>query len=241
MTTNNISQKKLRMLCDRALRIYERHEQRYSAIASYKDSLVPAAQSFIEAYDAASLFQQKRNAEMETGRSAVNALYALVRMWMPRIGRDVAGFSPNQLQGNTDSPDQLIGDALRLIDSVETHKDSLPYGENLLTELQSAVDLAQKEWGDAQSALVEQQALQRQIRELGAVASGELVAFRQVLRVALGTSHRDYQALRRSRSKQASEESEVVIDSVETDAPAAQAQPLTNGHNSASAAEGASN
>jgi hypothetical protein len=144
-----------------------------------------------------------------------------------------------------DSPDHVIGDAQRLISAAEAKKDSLAYAEKFLSDMGEALSSAQADWSVARAAIVEQQGLYKQVRELGATASSELVRFRRVLRLVVGSSHHDYQSLRRTRVKQASEETDAVSEVVAIDS-ATDANALTNGHNKsfsseANAVEGASN
>jgi len=225
----NVTQNKLRVLCERALRIYERHEQSDLVISTFGSTLVPAAQAYIQAYDDSRMHIATRNADMEAGHRVIDMLHGRIRTWIPVLSRDISGLSLGEMLARTDSPDHVIGDAQRLLSTVEAKKGSLLYAEKFLSDIGEALSIAREDWSVARTAIVEQQGLYKQVRELGAKASSELVAFRRVLRSVIGSSHHDYQSLRRTRIKQASDETEEVTEVMELDAPVAEAMAVSNG------------
>ncbi len=193
------------MLAPRVFRVLERQQHVDPVITNAKPSAEITAKEFIEAYDAAQLFQTEKILDMENGRRGTYDLYRKISAWKLRIEQDIPGFDSNMCQGRPDSPDKVIGDAERLIALVEQYKESgneLAYADVLLEKIGGALAVAQEEWSEAQNTLVHLQELQSKVREKGNALQKELVCLRGLLRNVLGSNHLDYQKLRSGRIKE---------------------------------------
>ncbi len=62
------SQWKLRRLAKRSIAVFNRHAGVSGAIAAYQGSLIPRAEAYIQAYDAAALYEPRWRKEIAEGR-----------------------------------------------------------------------------------------------------------------------------------------------------------------------------
>ncbi len=213
---------KLRRLAPRALRSLDAHGKATPFLGAFGTTLVPAAQKFIEVFDASRTAEAASN-QVDDGLEAIERLRASVRGWLGHISRDIPDFDGVGL-GAAEVPDDLIAGATRMLHVVTSPKAAhLSYIAAAEADLRAAIDSASREWSEAHARLTEQQDLLRQTREAGTAFQAELVAFRRALRVALGTSHRDYQVLRVRGSLELEPENEAIAPVVAPSAPAAPA------------------
>lgn len=186
---------KLRRLAPRALRALEAHGKTAPFLGAFEMTLRPAAQKFMDAFDASRTAEAASN-QVKAGRDSLERLRASVRGWLGHFGRDVPDFDAAGL-GTADVPDDLIAGATRMLHVVTSPRAvHLSYAAAAEADLRAAIENAAKGWGDAHARLTGQQDLLKQTREAATAFQAELVAFRRALRVTLGTSHRDFQALR---------------------------------------------
>lgn len=195
---------KLRRIADRVLRVHARKGPTSPALAAYDDTLVPKANAFIAAYDAARASEATWRKEMTEGRGAVAALVKRMRAWLPSFTRDVAGFQAGDFADKPDVPDDVLGDATRLFDAAEgaPAKWAGSFEADLTPLFQAAV----KEWQEAEAADAKYQELLRRVRETAAPFDAELQLYRVSLAAVAGTSDKDYQKLRAERAAQKDDE-----------------------------------
>ena len=221
MAELSITQRKLRMLCERVPRVFGRHRGAHPAIEPLGAALLPKANAFVEAYDKVINHEIARKAAMAAGHAAADELYARMRIWQTlveiRVGR--ASWKPST--GSAACPDQLMGDAQRLMALVQQHRDGISCAQECLENVREALANTEQLWMAAQVAQVKHQRLQKRARELGVEANTEIIVFRKLLRAVLGQSHHDYQSLRYRRSKQAEAVGEEmpIADNIEAAAP----------------------
>ena len=235
MSTVVVAQWKLRTLGLRAMRIGPRVAQLDEGLAALSELLVASAQTFIETYDAARAFEAQRGAEMEQGRSAIEALNTRVRVWFGALQRDVPGFESARIEGSIDQPDLLLADAQRMLEVVQAQDGTLAYADKLVTQLSSAMEQAETQWTGAREAIAKQQELRAVARTHALELHKQLVVFRRALRAVVGSSHHDYQNLRTSRMQSEEAQEEVEPESqtaveLEVSQSNVTAPAPTNGH-----------
>ena len=207
MTTTRVagSQKRLRSIAGRAVRVVERQKALDVGVAAVAATLVPAAEAFMEAYDAVTQVQASQRREMKEGRSALVALVKRVRACVAMAHAAGLDFDSRELTGNVDAPDRLLSDANRVVALFTAAASASPQFQPVLEALQSDTVKASEEWAHAQAERVDQQSRQAQAREYALAFQREVVALRRVLRTLVGTSHLDYQALRNARVRRPTE------------------------------------
>jgi hypothetical protein len=200
---------KLRRLAPRAKRVLERRKQEAPVLLAYEPTLVPAADTYVTAYDQAARAQSRWRKENNEGRSAVYELVVAVRSWIPLLVRDVLGFEGVTLSAAA-VPDDAIEEALRVLGIVIDHVDAagnpLPYQDAARGELEAKLNAARKEVSEAEGADATYQQLLAAARTAGEAFHAELKAFRRTLSVVLGRQDRDYQKLRAQRAAQRDED-----------------------------------
>lgn len=200
---------KLRRLASRAKRVLERRKQQAPVLLAYEATLVPAADTFIAAYDQATHAQTSWRKEMAEGRSAVQELVVAVRAWMPLLVRDIAGFNGITLSA-VNVPDDAIEDAERVLGLLVARggaaDNPLPYQDVARGELETKVAAARKEVTEAEAADSDYQQRLATVRATSQTFDTELKAFRRTLESLIGRQDRDYQKLRSQRAAQRDED-----------------------------------
>lgn len=161
------------------------------------------------AYDGVKRFNATWQKEMREGHGAVSDLVGAIRVWLPRLTVDLPHFDRSTF-ADTAVPDDVIEDAERLRDTVESHQElaaqddnplkPLPYAGDLLGQLLPAYSAALKEWHEAEEANSHYQQSLAKTRALAGQLQQELVAFRETLASVVGRSDVDYQKLRDARA-----------------------------------------
>jgi len=120
METENVStaQWKLRELATRALRVIERHKGRDVTLDAFEGTLVPAARSYIEVYDAAPTHESAQGAELREGDDSIADLDRRIRACLGVLTLAVPDFDGSHLMGRTHTPDRLVADGHRVIECV---------------------------------------------------------------------------------------------------------------------------
>lgn len=210
-----IPQWKLRRLAPRAVRVVARHKEKSAAIGLYESTLVPAANKFVELYDASRTAQVSAT-ENNQGAQAVEALRQVVRGWLGALSRDIPGFDIASFTDRQTVADDVIGSGQRLLEVCRNFKDRsgqpLPYQEAVVQALTPAIEAADAEWAEAQDRRVQEQAMRDATRDAAVLLHKELVALRRTLRAVLGTSHLDYRRLRAQASMGSGEEVEEEVE-----------------------------
>lgn len=215
--STKVSQKKLRELAERAVRVIERHTSHVSVRAA-ATSLVPAAEAFAKGYDEGFKFWSDQSSEMEGRRASMVALDKLLKSSLAIVQLVAPGFDTSELTATVETPDRLMVNARRVLEVLAHAGDSVPEGQALIAALKEAADKAEEHLAAAHTSRVELQQSQATVRELAIAFNRELVALRRILRATVGTHHLDFQALRASRVKSVDIEDEddtVVEDEVE--------------------------
>jgi hypothetical protein len=195
----SVSQKRLRELGSRALRVIERHTS-HVAVKAAAGSLVPAEAAYAQVYDDAIKYQASQSSEMELGRGSVVELDKVLKSTLALVRLAIPTFETGAVTGTVETPDRLIVDARRIIEILGHAGDSVHECKALIEALQAALDKAEQSWSKAQTARVALQQSQATVREQALAFNRELVALRRILRAVLGTAHLDYQTLRASRA-----------------------------------------
>ena len=198
----HISQRKLRRLAKRALRIAEAHRGEDPAIDAIVLSLIERVKEFIEIYDAALVSRTSTRPTTTTGRKSVEKLRRALRKWVALLSRDVP-LAPAVATLHSPVPEDVIGTAERLLVVVtETQKqapETIPFAEQAIRALTPDIEAARKESAEARDAIVADQERAQAVRDAATRLQKELVTFRRILRAHLGPHHLDYLALRAHR------------------------------------------
>src|SRR5690606_20804256 len=194
------SQWKLRRLAKRSIAVFNRHAGVSGAIAAYQGSLIPRAEAYIQAYDAAALYEPRWRKEIAEGRGAMFALLTSINAWKPHLARELPGFDIATIGDKPTVPEDLVEDGERLADGLEMIVDgegvTLPWATGGATELRTKADDAERETEEAAAADSTLSELLATVRRTGVELEQDLTLFRKTLRSVLGRSHPDFQKLR---------------------------------------------
>lgn len=195
---------KLRRLAARAKRVQARRSAESPILAAYSTTLPPKADAFITAYDTSAKYINTWRREMIEGKGAVAKLLADMRGWLPLLTRDIPQFDPSSFADKPDVPDDILEDANRLLDTLDSATDadgkSLDYAANAINLLNASLTAANKEWAEAESADSHYQKLLANVRASAAVFDLELQTFRRSLSHVAGRNDKDFQKLRAERA-----------------------------------------
>jgi hypothetical protein len=200
---------KLRRLAPRAKRVIERRKGDAPVIAAYEQTVIPAADRFMAAYDRATQIRGNWKLEAQERQEAVDALAVSLQCWAPLVIRDVKSFDRSAFL-QTSVPDDVIHDAEYLVALVLEHatKNAAPllYQDALIIELNGKLDAAGKEHSEAEAADKDYQQCLADVRDKAQAFQTELTTFRRTLAALLGRSDKDYQKLRMERASRRDED-----------------------------------
>jgi hypothetical protein len=101
-------------------------------------------------------------------------------------------------------PDDVIEDGERMASVIDESREGkgnpLSYQKEALDQLGPAMQVATKEWTEAEAADSEHQKLLAPVRDMADDLHKDLVALRRCLLITVGRSDRDYQKLRSERA-----------------------------------------
>jgi hypothetical protein len=145
----------------------------------------------------AALKRQQRDA-------SVVDLQAIKQRWLPSLERDLPGFNTS---GFTDSkvPEDAVAQSHELRSRVEGRvRDGaqLPYVDTFLTSLTATEERVEAATRAAYEADTQAQQAADEHHAVAVELDDELIAFRKVARIVLGSRHRDYRKLRARLSRQ---------------------------------------
>ena len=207
---------KTRRLAARALRAYERTKDLNPTIGAYRHTLVPAATAFVATYDRLRVLSQRRATERAEGMDAIERLSRLVRGWTVQVEAlgTIEGFVATSYMEKASVPDDVLADAGSFLESVREHvavnPESIPYAEDLITDVEAALDEAQREWTEAEQVRSEYATAVQANKRAEEALHPFLLAFRRTLAAVLGTNSPEYQALRANRISRQDEEDEAL-------------------------------
>jgi hypothetical protein len=139
---------------------------------------------------------------MAEGKSAISTLSKNIRAWLPVLARDIPSFDSSEFNTSPDVPDDVLNDAERLCEIIETvtarDTTALPYADELLGALDTEVPA--REWEEAEAADSTYQKMMAEVRSTADAFDSELQLYRLTLLAVLGRSDRDYQKLRASKA-----------------------------------------
>lgn len=208
--STNTPQWMQRRLAARAKRITQRRAAESPAIAAYLQTIVPMAESYMNAYDRCHKYEANWKKELAEGKGAIAVLLKQIQSWLPLIKRDVLGFNAAEYGDRPQVPDDVIEDGERLASLVEEWRDAkgnpLAYQKEAVAALGAALQAAAKEWGEAEAADKEYQSLAAQVRDFSAAFQKELVPLRRTLMALVGRGDKDFQKLRADRAGQPDED-----------------------------------
>jgi hypothetical protein len=198
-----ITQKLLRRLAPRALRVYERHADKEPGLAAFAASLVVHATAFIEHYDAVREYSSRRFLERKQGKQAIDTVVTKLRIWTPQVARDLTTIKVGDFGNNTDVPEEVIRDAKSLMEHAQNgtvDDEPLAYADALLADLGAAVEAARAQWSEAEAATDGMNELRARARASAVAFERDMVAFRRALVAVIGRTHPDYRKLRIDRA-----------------------------------------
>jgi len=122
----------------------------------------------------------------------------------------------------TRTPEGILDNARSVIIALGKHQE-LPIAAQALSELEAKYENAKAAYDAAQAGRVAVQVKQRELQAVAAAVQKELVKLRAFMRIALGSSHIDYQRLRmrNARASDAAEESPPETAPISTDSASA--------------------
>ncbi|HWN67109.1 MAG TPA: hypothetical protein VNM90_05685 [Haliangium sp.] len=194
---------KLRRLAPRAKRVIERRKSDAPVISAYENTLTPAADQYMAAYDRATQMRGSWKLETRERQEAVSALAVSLQCWSPLVIRDVKSFD-NGAFLQTNVPDDIIHDAEYIVALTIEHAGRagapLPYQDPLIIEMNDRLISARKEHTEAEAADKDYQQCLADVRAKAETFQTELTTFRRTLAALLGRSDKDYQKLRLERA-----------------------------------------
>lgn len=201
---------KLRRLASRAKRVQARRSAESPVLAVFDATLPTKVDAFVKAYDDAAKYENTWRREMKEGKGAVGKLVNQIRAWLPLLARDVPEFDASTFADKPDVPDDVLEDADRLFDTLESATDAdgkpLAYAATAQSALSQDVLAANKEWTEAEAADSHYQKLLAEVRATAAVFDLELQTFRRSLANVAGRSDKDFQKLRAEKASQVDDE-----------------------------------
>lgn len=169
------------------------------------DTIIFRADDFAAAYDKAIRHKGTWQREQQEGKSAMESLLAAVNGWAVRLDDDDPSFKRWEYGDRPDLPDEIFGDAQRLMQVIDHFRHAngmtLPYREEALGILGQRHDAAKKEYREALLADGAYRKLLAHVREAAAAFDEELAQLRRDLAMVLGEAHADYQKLRPERAE----------------------------------------
>jgi hypothetical protein len=173
-------------------------------VGVYEATIVPNAEAFIKAFDAAGRYETAYKKEMREGKSAVGVLLQAIRAWLPLVQRDVPGFDGSTYGDQPTVPDDVMEDGSRLFDVVHDflgpENQPLAFRDTFLANFAPKLAAAQKEWSEAEAADATYQRLLKDARIAAEAFDKDLQAFRKTLSAAFGRSDKDFQKLRAEKA-----------------------------------------
>ena len=156
---------------------------------------LPVALSYRQAHAAVRDATRERYAAFERARTTLEQLHERNGVWIDLLMHDDPSVGIAPFQGTPGRPRSVLTDADRLLELLGSTQR--PYADAAVAELQAARDAASEARTQARSALNQERTLRTQARTLAGALQHELIAYRRMLRKLLGSSHSDYQLLRR--------------------------------------------
>lgn len=192
----------LRRLAPRALRVLERQESREPALAAHRGRVGVSAQDFINAYDDVSTFTTSSGPSRSGRNESIEQLRRKLSGWTPLVAGDLPGFDRSEFAADETVADDLFQRVERLLKIVErqaTDGVTLPYAENLATDLGEALAAAKEDAKVVGTSSSEEADLRAAARDAADRFHDDLISFRRTLRAHVGRSHPEYQKLRVAR------------------------------------------
>ena len=210
MKTPNTSLWMLRRLAARALRVHERQAPTHPAVASYDGIIPTTATTYMELYGKLRHLTKLRMQERREGKEAISELVHKLRLWAPRVDRDVEEVRTGEYGENPSVPDDVLRDARSLLEHVADYTNrqgqGLDYVDSLKADLEPTLAEAEAEWGEAGTAQRGYADLRKKMLETGIELEQALVAYRRTLRAHVGRTDPDYQKLRIERLRSQDED-----------------------------------
>lgn len=218
-----VSQRTLRRLCERALRVAQRHKGNATVDAA-SVILVPKVQLFMAKYDLRDSVRADREHAFAEGNARVATVVELARSRLPifaaHLHRDIGAYVPE-----SNVPDDLMPAIRRLIAEVRklNAEAGSPLSAAFIDELEVQLKEADAKWTAARDLSAREQLLGQEVRDCAEQLQEALVMFRRVLASVLGRRSVDYQCLRyRTGSElEQDEATELEADAEAADKPAA--------------------
>lgn len=188
---------KTRRLAARAKKVQARHEGTPS-IGAHGESLIPAADAYITAYDTAAKFEATWKREMAEGKGAMAALLRAINEWKPHVARERPGFDVTTIGDRPTVPEDLVEDGVALADELDAVGKQ--WATDAAAGLRALSDSAEKETDEAAGADATYKEQLQRVRTTKIALDSYLSGFRDTLRAVVGTSHPDYQKLRAEKA-----------------------------------------
>lgn len=191
-------------LAPRAIAAVEQHKGSSTVLAVYEKTLIPAATRFMEAYSSRQSTESSLKAANELRRGALETLRLELRSWVAYLASSLPGLDPTVMGDSPNVAEDLIADAeslLKLVAVNEAEGRQLPPGvDEMKPELTAAIAAARAESKTSVRSASELSLARTELRDAAAELQEQLVSFRQVLRLHVGSTHSDYLRLRVTRA-----------------------------------------
>jgi hypothetical protein len=204
MNTNEqtwVSHAWLRRVCQRIPEVAPAHAGD-PALEIQTPRLLQAAESFASETDALASVEANVDAAHAECVAKAKVVYDRMRIWFALLTRDMSEFVASAYAGTPVVVEDQISDGQALVRKVSEHRPALPYAERLIADVTAATDGLQAAYKAEQ--VLRTECVQQKEREskAAAVLNAELVAYRRMLRRAIGPTHLHYRMLtRRGRSE----------------------------------------
>jgi len=141
------------------------------------------------------------------GAAQIDELDRLTRSWSAHLQLGTLLDSEEVGITHARTPEGILDDAQSVMDTLRDHEE-LAFAAQALSEIEASYSTAKPAYDAVQAGRVAVQAKQRERQAVAADVQKELVKLRTVVRIALGTSHIDYQRLRVRNARVADAEGE---------------------------------
>jgi len=227
MSTNDqtwVSHAWLRRVCQRIPEVAPAHAGD-PALEIQTPRLLQAAEAFASLTDALASVESNANAAHQARAAKAKVLYDRMRIWFALLTRDMSDFVASAYARTPVVVEDLISDGQGLVRMVSEYRPTLPYAERLIADVTAATDGLRAAYKAEQALRTECARQKERKNEAAAALNADLVAYRRMLRRAVGPSHLHYRMLtQRGRS-----EPEDAVGTPVTTEPAANDPPNSEG------------
>jgi hypothetical protein len=184
----------LALLGPRAMIVIERNKS-ITGIAAYRQSLPPKVGRFAQARTELRTLVAAHKKLAVLSAAEIDALDAVTRIWGANLQLNTALDSEDIGITRARSPEAKLYNAQNVMETLQQNGE-VELAAEALSEIEAKLSTAKAAYDATQAARVAVQVKRHELQAVAEDVHDELVKLRRVARIALGSSHHDYQRLR---------------------------------------------